>query len=178
MATVTAWTCPKCDSDDTEINTWEAWCFDCDWYITKDSDPHQFQHRREAELIRRSHDERMDPQELRTIREYLGLTADALAGILSVRPDTVHKWERGKDPIPLRVNEEVADIERLTAEAVGQLVAMLQDAPDPAVGVYARDEDLYAARPDMQHLTARWWRHVVARAAHEIPGIQIMTAKT
>lgn len=177
MATVTAWTCPQCDSDDTDINTWEAWCFDCDWSITKDSDPDQFQRLREAELARRNHEQRMDPQELRTIREYLGLTAEALAGILSVRTDTIHKWERGNDQIPLRVNEEVAAIQRFTAESVGQLVAGLQDARDPEVGVYTRDEDLHAARPDLNHVTARWWRHVVARTSHEIPGLQIYTAK-
>lgn len=41
--------------------------------------------------------------------------------------------------------------------------------------VYRTDADLHAARPGTEHLTARWWRHVVARAAHEVPGVVIGT---
>lgn len=40
---------------------------------------------------------------------------------------------------------------------------------------YRRDEDMHAARPDTAHLPARWWRHVVARAAHEVQGVVITT---
>ena len=45
----------------------------------------------------------------------------------------------------------------------------------PAVVVYRTDAELWAARPDTRHLTARWWRHVVARAATEVPGVAIGT---
>ncbi|MEN1977046.1 Aca2/YdiL-like domain-containing protein [Cellulomonas sp. P4] len=116
---------------------------------------------------------RMDPGELQTVREYLGLTLDALAGMLGVRQDTLRRWESGRDPIPHRVREEVEQIEAVTAAAVGEVVAALQNAADPTVRVYRTDEALHAARPDLAHLPARWWRHVVARAVHEVPGVVI-----
>lgn len=124
---------------------------------------------------------RMDGGELQTIREFLGLTIDALAGMLRnrdgapVNPRTVRAWESGRDLIPESVREQVEAIEAMTAQAVGELVDALRDARDPAVVVYRRDEDMHAERPDMAHLPARWWRHVVARAAHEVPGVEIVT---
>lgn len=120
--------------------------------------------------------DRMAPGELQTVREYLGLTIDAMARLLHVNPRTVRSWESGRDPIPTRIREEVEAIEAATATAVGELVAALRDARDPAVVVYRTDADLHAARPDTAHLTARWWRHVVARAVHEVPGVVIGTA--
>lgn len=118
---------------------------------------------------------RMDPGELQTIREYLGLTTDGLAAMLSVRHDTLRRWESGRDPIPHRVREEVEQIEAYTATAVGELVAALHDAVDPAVRVYRTDEAMHTTRPDLAHLPARWWRHVVARAVHEVPGVEIVS---
>lgn len=118
-------------------------------------------------------DQRMMGGELQTVREYLGLTGDALAGILGVQPRTLRAWERGRDPIPYRLREEVEAVEAATARAVGEVVAALRDARDPVVVVYRTDEELHAARPGTEHLTARWWRHVVARAAHEVPGVVI-----
>ncbi|GAB2457413.1 DUF1870 family protein [Xylanimonas ulmi] len=120
-------------------------------------------------------DDRMTGGELQTVREYLGLTTESLAAILDVRHDTVRRWESGRDPIPLRVRQEVEQVEADTATAVGEVVTALQDARDPAVVVYRTDADMHAARPDLAHLPARWWRHVVARAAHEIPGVAIGT---
>lgn len=46
--------------------------------------------------------DRMDGGEFQTIREYLGLTADVLAGILKVGARTIRAWESGRDPIPTR----------------------------------------------------------------------------
>lgn len=120
-------------------------------------------------------DDRMTGGELQTVREYLGLTGQALAGILGVNPRTLRSWEQGRDPVPVRVREEIEAIEADTARAVGEVVAALQDARDPAVVVYRTDEDLWAARPGTEHLTARWWRHVVARAVTEVPGVAIGT---
>lgn len=127
--------------------------------------------------------DRMTGGELQTVREYLGLTGDALAAILEVDPRTLRAWESGRYPIPARprdpfkrpVREVIEDLEAYTAAAVGEVVAALQDASDPAVVVYRDDADLAAARPDAAHLGARWWRHVVARAAHEVPGVTIGT---
>lgn len=124
-----------------------------------------------------SDEERMTGGELQTVREYLGLTGDALAGILGVQPRTLRAWEAGRDPIPYRVREEVEAVEAATARAVGEVVAGLRDARAPAVVVYRTDAEMHQARPDTAHLTARWWRHVVARAAHEVPGVEIGTAE-
>lgn len=110
------------------------------------------------------------------VREYLGLTIEALAAMLAVNPRTIRSWEAGRDPIPERIRVEVEQVEQLTADAVGELVAALQDAADVSVRVYRRDEDMHAARPDTAHLPARWWRHVVARACEEVPGVVIVSA--
>lgn len=118
---------------------------------------------------------RMDGGELQTVREFLGLTIESLAGMLRVNPRTIRSWEAGRDPIPARIRDEVEQIEAITAQAVTELVDALRDARDPAVVVYRRDADMHAARPDTAHLPARWWRHVVARAAHEVPGVEIVT---
>ncbi|WP_044109875.1 DUF1870 family protein [Mycobacterium canetti] len=116
---------------------------------------------------------RMNGGELQMVREYLGLTIESLAGMLQVNPRTVRAWEAGRDLIPERVREEVETLEAMTAAAVGELVDALHDARDPAVVVYRRDEDMHAARPGTEHLPARWWRHVVARACHEVPGVEV-----
>jgi DNA-binding transcriptional regulator YiaG len=46
----------------------------------------------------------MTPQQVRTIRERLGLTQAQLAEALDVQPNTVARWERGELPIS-RVTE-------------------------------------------------------------------------
>lgn len=120
--------------------------------------------------------DRMTSGEFQTIREYLGLTTKSIAGMLGTRDDTIRRWESGRDLIPERVREEVEAIEAETAEAVTALIAALNDARDPVVAVYRTDAEMHAARPGTTHLTARWWRHVVARAAHEVPGVEITNA--
>ena len=117
---------------------------------------------------------RMDGGELQTVREFLGLTIESLAGMLQVNPRTVRSWEAGRDPIPERIRAEVEQIEQLTAQAVGELVEALRNARDPAVLVHRSDEEFRAAHPDRAYLPARWWRHVVARAVHEVPGVEIV----
>lgn len=116
---------------------------------------------------------RMTGGEFRTVREYLGLSGDAMAALLGVAPRTIPKWEGGEKPIPYRVRDEVERIERFTANAVDQLVRALGDARDPAVVVYRHDRELAEIRPELAAYTARWWRHVVARAVHEVPGVEI-----
>lgn len=99
---------------------------------------------------------------------------ESLAGMLNVIPRTVRAWESGTDPIPYRVPDEVAVIEDYAAHAVDELVVALRADPDPVIVTYRRDEDMHAARPDTAHLPARWWRHVVARAAHDVRGVHIV----
>lgn len=168
------WACPSCGSDETEINTLEAWCFDCDWHLDHASDPEAFEKLRSVEEERRA--ERMDRSELWMVREALGFSRQELASILDIREDTLRRWEHGRDLIPFRVREQVETLEAHTAQAVAELVAALQDSPDPTVGLYARNEDMHAARPDTSHLPARWWRQVVYRACEQVPGVKIITA--
>lgn len=119
--------------------------------------------------------DRMPGGELQTIRDGLGLTQEDLATLLGVRDETVRFWERGKDPIPYRVPDEIAKIEAYTADVVTHVIEQLNDAPDAMIAVYRGDEEFAAHRPDLaeQGYTPRWWRHVVYRVAHEVPGLII-----
>ncbi|PFG21254.1 DUF1870 family protein [Serinibacter salmoneus] len=125
--------------------------------------------------------DRMDGGELQMVREFLGLTGDGLAGMLRnrlgepVKPRTLRAWEAGRDSVPDAIREQVEQIEVMTGAAVGEVVAALSDARDPAVVVYRTDDDMHAARPDLAHLPARWWRHVVARACQEVPGVEVVS---
>lgn len=51
--------------------------------------------------------DRMTPAQLKNARKVLGMTGEALAASLNVRPDTVRKWESGKELIPHRVGSEI-----------------------------------------------------------------------
>lgn len=115
----------------------------------------------------------MPAGELRVLREWLGLSTPTLARLMGVRADTVRRWETGRERIPRRVREEIEAIEQQTAIAVVQLVEALQDARDPLAVVYRDTEDLPADRPDIVRLGASWWRHVVARAVHLVPGVVV-----
>lgn len=115
--------------------------------------------------------DRMDGGEFQTIREYLGLTADVLAGLLKVGARTIRAWESGRDPIPYAVPDQLRAIEDFTSDHVDQLLAELSNQPPPhIVIVYRHDEDFAARHPDQAHLSARWWRFVVARAVYASPG--------
>ena len=40
--------CPRCHSLEIVVNTWEAWCDDRGYYLTKDTDPETFTKLRKA----------------------------------------------------------------------------------------------------------------------------------
>ncbi|WP_163756912.1 hypothetical protein [Mycobacterium botniense] len=62
----------------------------------------------------------------------------------------------------------------MTAKAVDELVDVLNAARDPLYTCTGATRTcMHAARPDTAHLPARWWRHVVARACQEVPGVVI-----
>lgn len=54
--------------------------------------------------------ERLTNSELRAARKIIGLSGQELANRLGVRPDTVRRWESGRDEIPFRVREELVTI--------------------------------------------------------------------
>lgn len=116
----------------------------------------------------------MNAGELRMVREFLGLTLEGLAARLGVGERTIRHWEAGTYLIPDGVRVEVESLESWTGDCVGALVAGLGDARDPAVILYPDDTALRAARPDLPGwVSARWWRHVVARACLEVPGVDV-----
>lgn len=121
-------------------------------------------------------DERMTDAEFRTVREFLGLTGEWLAGHLSVTVRTIYHWEAGKFRIPDGVRLEMEDLEARTGEFIGGVVAALMDLPDPGAFVYRTDADYHAAHPEIE-FPASWHRTVVARVALEIPALRIAYAE-
>jgi DNA-binding transcriptional regulator YiaG len=117
-------------------------------------------------------DERMTAAEFRVIREFLGLTGDALAAILDVDPRTVRHWEAGKYHIPDGVRIHVEQLEEMTARAVADGAAQLADVSEPGVFTYRTDADYLRAVPTTV-MPASWHRAVVARIALEVPGLAI-----
>ena len=115
----------------------------------------------------------MTPAELRLITEYLGLDRRSTARVLGVQERTLARWLNGDYSIPDGVRVEIENIEAATARAVGEVVDALHDARDAVLVAYATDEDMWAARPEFYPYPARWWRMVLARAAHEVPGVTI-----
>jgi transcriptional regulator with XRE-family HTH domain len=90
-------------------------------------------------------DERMSPAELLVIREFLGLSRDALAALLDVPSDSVARWESGYTPVPDGARLAVERIEAATATTVSARINAAMDAPDPALVTYRTDEEYRAA---------------------------------
>jgi DNA-binding transcriptional regulator YiaG len=118
-------------------------------------------------------DEGMTDAELKTIREYLGLTGGWLSASLGVSARQGRKWEEGAAPIPDGVRQEIEAIQQRTAEAESWLIATLMNQHEPIAYVYRTDEDLAVANMDFGGFPASWWRAVVARVAQEMPGLPI-----
>lgn len=113
-------------------------------------------------------DERMTPAELRMVREYLGLSQQWVLDRLGVHQRTIRHWESGRNHIPDGVRLQLEAWEDDTAAQVGRLVTPLLDARDPVLVVPQTDEECAATG-----WPARWWRHVAARVAVEVPGLSI-----
>jgi len=117
-------------------------------------------------------DERMTDAELKTVREFLGLSGDWLAGHLGVDPRTVRHWEAGKYLIPDGVRLEIERLEEATGTFVSNVIDALMDMPDPGVIVYRNDAEYHAAHPEIE-FPASWHRACVARIALEVPALRI-----
>lgn len=122
-------------------------------------------------------DDPMTPAELRVVTEWLGLRQSDVATLLDVTERTVRHWLAGRYSIPDGVRLTIEQWEASTAQAVDDVVAALNDARDVSVAIYRTDEELWAARADTKPWPAGWWRMVVARAAHEVPGVAIAYAE-
>lgn len=71
--------------------------------------------------------QRMTGDELRRVRRVLGLTSEALAQRLAVRPDTYRKWESGGDPIPYGVPANLLAVAQARSGELDDLIASLKD---------------------------------------------------
>ena len=118
-------------------------------------------------------DDLMTSAEFRVVREYLGLTGDALGQILEVDARTIRNWEAGKYLIPDGVRERIEGLEDHAAAQVGRYVDGLKDSADVGVIVYRSDAELWVERPDLRPFPARWHRAIIARVALEVPGLEI-----
>lgn len=119
-------------------------------------------------------DEIMTPAELHVIREFLGLDLDDLARILSINERTARRWQNGTTPIPDRIREEIEAIEAVATHLIDLGITALNDARDPTALVYRTDAEYWAAHPDGHPYPARFHRAVVARIAHEVPGLSVI----
>ena len=100
--------------------------------------------------------------EIRTVREYLGLSRRELSQLLQVSEATVQNWEKGKYPPPPGVATEIARLEAFSGRTV-QAVLDAADHPSPCLLVYRQDADMPPPGP-ARTLGAAWWRAVAARA--------------
>lgn len=102
----------------------------------------------------------MTAAEFRTLTESLGLTAEAAARIMSVRPRTIRRWQAGEWPVPEDAAATLqaldARLETVVEAAVQQVDAATAEmgvAPDEVVMVrYLSADDLARYRPDMADL--------------------------
>lgn len=105
----------------------------------------------------------MSEAEFRMVREYLGLTAEWLAGHFGVNLRTVRRWEHGQTPVPEGIREGMELLEAEAAEQVGRLVDELRDASDLVLTI-PRAAGRYQQG---------WWRMVAARVAQEVEGLYV-----
>lgn len=94
----------------------------------------------------------MTPAEFKTIRERLGLTAQAFGLLLArqVRERTVRYWEAGAQPIPADARELLLELDALAEQQAQRALAVVADViaehgyPPEAVHLirYADDADL------------------------------------
>lgn len=118
-------------------------------------------------------EEPMTDAELRVVREYLGLTGDALGQLLGVQGRSVRNWEAGKYAIPDGVRDQIEAWEASTAEQVTAAIEAVNAMVDPAIATYRSDADYWGAQPQMEPWPAAWHRAIVARVAQEVPGLVI-----
>ncbi|MFE4829927.1 helix-turn-helix domain-containing protein [Streptomyces sp. NPDC056672] len=115
----------------------------------------------------------MTPAELRSTRESLGFTGDALGVYVGKSGRTVRHWETGRFVIPDSVADEIHALEELTGSCVDELVGQLVDENATVVITYRSDEDFHAAHPAFEGFPAAWHRAVVKRAASRLRGVRI-----
>lgn len=128
----------------------------------------------------------MTPAELKTMREFLGLTLGWVADRAGVALRTAQYWESGRQRVPADVAQMLTDLDGLVdaiIQPLAQSVTSLAPADRPAQIVllrYRTDADLWDFRPDMAGLPASFHAAMLSRlqrllwAAGVKTGIQYM----
>jgi hypothetical protein len=116
------------------------------------------------------------PAELKSLRECIGFTGDALGAYLTppTAGRTVRRWEEGKYPIPEGVADEVRELAKLTDTYVQETEKSLRAQATPTLTVYRDDAEFHHAHPDMARFPAAWHRAVAVRAARQVEGARIV----
>lgn len=120
--------------------------------------------------------EAMSAGELRTVIDALGLSQQDVARILDVQDRSVRRWLAGTHPIPDVARVMIEAAEQATAAGADEIASACMDVPDPVMVVPRTDDELWEQRPDMRPYPARWYRHMVYRAAEDVPGLRIIHA--
>lgn len=104
----------------------------------------------------------MSGAEMRSLVESIGLTRRDVHRLLEVSESSVSRWWAGQASIPTGVADHVLDWVARSAELVDELTRQLNHSGE--VTVYATDDELAAARPDLASFGAMFHRVAAARA--------------
>lgn len=103
----------------------------------------------------------------RALREHLGLTTQWVAEQVGFNHRTVRRWDNGESAVPPRVVTQLHLWKEQTDAAVDELVLSHQQRPR------ALTVPLKEPPPAGQPWPPRWYRHVAARAADQLPDASI-----
>lgn len=109
----------------------------------------------------------MNPAELKTLRESLGLSSQWLAERAGAQLSTVLYWEEGDDPVPLEVAhmlEHLDDTQNLRAKNIVKAITARRTKPASIVLLrYRSDADLWMFESDLAPLPTRCHAAMLAR---------------
>ena len=104
----------------------------------------------------------MSGAEMRSLVESIGLTRRDVHRLLEVSESSVSRWWAGQASIPTGVADHVHTWITRSTQLVDELAQELNDTGE--LTVYATDDELSAARPDLAPYSAMFHRVAAARA--------------
>ena len=104
----------------------------------------------------------MSGAEMRSLVESIGLTRRDVHRLLEVSESSVSRWWAGQVSIPTGVADHVHTWITRSTQLVDELAQELNDTGE--LTVYATDDELSAARPDLAPYSAMFHRVAAARA--------------